>query len=358
MASIRIIGGGVAGLALAAALDPEQHDVTVVERREQMPDANTSLAIWPGARAALEQLGVLDGLADQSPSIERFPMRSATGRLWAAMPVPPTPLVGRHDLLRALDAAVPGTVRREHARVETHEVGAASDAEVVVGADGVHSAVRRAVWGKRADASLTPYVAVRGVLPVPVAAEAVGEYWGRGRLYGMGPHRAGTNWYASVRSELGPRDVDVAAALERVRRGAEQLAPALRDVLRSAAPDTTLAQRIWAMPRLSTYVSGRFVLVGDAAHAMTPNLGRGGCEALVDAVRLAHHLNVAPAREALVAYDRERVRPTRRLAAASATLMRLALAERGQPARDGVLAVVSRLQRVEERDPTRIVTAR
>ena len=170
----------------------------------------------------------------------------------------------------------------------------------------------------------------------------MGEYWGRGSLYGIGPHRSGTNWYAAFRSDLGPRNVDVSEALDRARRGIDDLAPGVARVLEAATPETTLAQRVWTAPRLRSYVRGHLVLVGDAAHAMTPNLGRGGCEALIDAVTLARLLGELPVDEALAAYDRARVRTTQRLRVASGMLMRVALAERAQPARDRLLGIVIR----------------
>jgi 2-polyprenyl-6-methoxyphenol hydroxylase-like FAD-dependent oxidoreductase len=89
-------------------------------------------------------------------------------------------------------------------------------------------------------------------------------------------------------------------------------------------------------------VRGRLVLVGDAAHAMTPNLGRGGCEALLDAITLGRLLGELPTAAALSIYDRERVWPSQRLRVASGALMRVALAERMQPARDRLISSVGR----------------
>ena len=170
-----------------------------------------------------------------------------------------------------------------------------------------------------------------------VRGQALGERIGRrGRS-------DGTNWYTSFRSALGPREVDVEDALEEARARSGEILPAPRRVLDEADPTTTLAQRITVAPRLRSYVRGRTVLVGDAAHAMTPNLGRGGCEALVDADTLARLLETRPVAEALERYDAERVRPTQRLAATSAFLSRVALAERAQPVRDAVVATVGRV---------------
>ena len=79
------------------------------------------------------------------------------------------------------------------------------------------------------------------------------------------------------------------------------------------------------------------MLIGDAGHAMTPNLGRGACEALADAVTLADLLNNRSVGEALAAYDRGRVARTQALRIASSAVMRVALAERAQPLRDRLL---------------------
>ncbi|MBM7505640.1 FAD-dependent monooxygenase [Agromyces aurantiacus] len=354
MQRITIVGGGIAGLALAAALEPAGRHVTLIERRPGLPVTGTSLAIWPTAEAALRRLGAFEGLAAVSPSIDRFPIARADGRDRVVSEVPTSVLAGRRDLLGALDAAVPDSVERVVRHVERFDPDdPAFSADVVVGADGVHSAVRRAAWGDAAAAVTTPYLAVRGVLPHETPSEEWGEYWGRGRLYGIGPHRDGTNWYTSFRSNLGPREVDVRAALDEARTGSRDILPSIARVLDEADPDRTLAQRIITGPRLRSYVRGRTVLVGDAAHAMTPNLGRGGCEAIVDAVTLAGLLDALPVDEALARYDAERVRPTKRLAGTSGLVMRIALADRAQPVRDGLLRAVGALRARRAPTPAR-----
>lgn len=346
MREISIVGGGIAGLALAARLDPGRFDVTVHEQRVGLPPTGTVLGMWPAAQRALDAVGILGAVRAVSPAIPGLPVQDHRGRVWATPRVENMVGVSRGDLLRLLDGAVPASVHRVTGRADdVRDVRA----DLVVGADGVHSAVRRTVWGERAGARLTPYLAVRGVVGEPVWRGGVGEYWGRGDLFGIGPSRAGTNWYASFRSTLGPADIDVAGALDAARQRFADGAPAVRRVLAAATPGTSLAQRIWTTPPLRRYVRDGVVLVGDAAHAMTPNLGRGACEALVDAVTLADLLNTRPPDAALAAYERRRLVPTQALRVASAAVMRLALAERGQPARDRVLGLAGRPGRLRSR---------
>ncbi len=343
MEAINIVGGGIAGLALAAGLDPERFDVTVHEQRPGLPRVETSLAMWPEAQGALAVLGILPQIKAVGATFGGMALRDAAGGSWASPEVRGVVGVSRADLIRLLDAAVPRSVRRTERKVEDIPATGPLAAGLVVGADGVHSVVRRAFWGPRANAKLTPYLALRGVLPVPVAPEAGGEYWGRGQLFGITPASGGrTYWYASFRSELGPAGVEVAEALERARERYAGAAPAVRNVLQQATPESTLAQRIWTAPDLGSYVRPGAVLVGDAAHGMTPNLGRGACEALVDAVALAEVLNARPLDEALREYNRQRLLRTRLLRVASSAMTRLALAERAQPLRDRLLRLAAR----------------
>jgi 2-polyprenyl-6-methoxyphenol hydroxylase-like FAD-dependent oxidoreductase len=341
MTPILVVGGGIAGLALAAALDPTRFDVTVHEQRPALPAAGTSLAVWPEARAALDEIGAYRPLHGIT-SITRFPILTTAGRRLVELDVPDGLLVARGELLRALDAAVPASVRRVTGRLEAADL-AADPRTVVVGADGVHSVVRPLVDPAHGAARLTPYLAVRGVVSRQIPDEHLGEHWGHGVLFGASQHPAGTNWYVSFRSDLGPRGVDAAQALDLAReRLAGATAPAVGPVLDAADAATTLAQRIWTTePR--SFVRGRAVLIGDAAHAMTPNLGRGACEALIDAVTLARLLGELPVEEALTAYDRARRRPVRRVQRRAATAMRVALATRMQPSRDRVAGLVGTL---------------
>ncbi|WP_426227980.1 FAD-dependent monooxygenase [Pseudarthrobacter sp. DSP2-3-2b1] len=344
MESISIIGGGIAGLALAACLDPDRFEVTVTEKRPELPVVGTVLAMWPNAQRALETVGILDDVRRCSPAISSGALRDAAGTPWVSFDDENVVGVSRIDLLRLLDAAVPDSVRRITKRVDTVPSGAElpSGPELVVGADGVHSAVRRSVWGPHTGARLTPYLAVRGVVPVPVNPDHVGEYWGRGDLFGIGPIATGTLWFAGYRSGLGPTGIDVASTLEEVRLRFAGHGPAIRQVLAGATPELSLAQRIWRTPLLRSYVRGNAVLIGDAAHAMTPNLGRGACESLVDAVTLAGLLNTRPRAEALRTYDRSRRLRTQGMSLASSAVGRVALAEAAQPLRDRLLAVAGR----------------
>ncbi|WP_289231686.1 FAD-dependent monooxygenase [Barrientosiimonas endolithica] len=175
----------------------------------------------------------------------------------------------RPDLLAGLDAAVPPNVRRvEQAVADPGSL----DADLVIGADGVRSVVRGLVHPRGAERVETPYVALRGVRPAATPSLA-GEYWGRGLIFGLMPFGPSGSkreyWFTTHRSELGPEPLDVATVLAEARERFADAARVVRGALEQAGPDT-IATRIWVAPPLPTYVRGRYVLVGDAAHAATP----------------------------------------------------------------------------------------
>lgn len=339
---IDIVGGGIAGLTLAALLDPDRYDVTIHEERPGRLGLGTALGMWPGAREVLARLGADQLLrTGMTPTTGALHLLDGTPCLRAGSAVDVL-LVARTDLVRALDAAVPEAVRRVTGRV----VAAADlDGDVVVGADGVFSAVRRSTWGERAGARLSPDVAVRGLVPTRPDGE-IGEYWGRGRLFGITPVPGGvTNWFCTYPNDTGIRDIGVADALAAARHRFADAAPAIRAVLAAAAAQATLAGPIWVAPPQRRYVRGRVVLVGDAAHAMAPNLGRGACESIVDAAVLAEELGRRPVVDALRAYERRRHLATQAARIASARVAAVATARRAAPARDALLRAAGRIAR-------------
>lgn len=338
MEKVDIVGGGISGLALAARLDPAKFEVVIHEQRPELPTVGTTLAMWADARNALGELGLLGALEERGSRLTSGALRGPSGVPLLSLQGEGLMGISRANLLQLLDSAVPSSVKRVARRVE--EISP-KDA-LVVGADGVHSAVRRRIWGPRFQAKPTPFLAVRGIIPGNPEPEEVGEYWGRGTLFGLAPAGTATNWYASFRANLGPERVDVEEALELTRRFFYSHSRAVRQILAQAVPEASLAQRIWTMPPLGRYTRKGIALLGDAAHAMTPNLGRGACEALVDAVTLGKLLNEYPREEALAKYNRKRVLPTQQLKAASYVMGRIALAETMQPARDALLRQVGK----------------
>ncbi|MEU4802356.1 FAD-dependent oxidoreductase [Actinosynnema sp. NPDC023587] len=296
-----VIGGGIGGLTAAVGLRRVGWEVTVFERAEALPTTGTGLGIWRNALRALDELGLGDPVRRagrrQPDGIVRKPDGARIGVLRADVH-----LVTRPALLAVLAAALP----RDTIRFGEEVGGADCDHDLVVAADGINSATRRALFG--VDVRRSGAIGWRGTADVTV--EAGGETWGRGVKFGLTPQADGrTNWYAMTAP-----DADLAATFSTWHDPIPEILASTTDVLRHSLD---------YLPPLPAYYRGNTVLIGDAAHAMTPDLGQGACQAVIDAVTLTTCLAKSP-ETALRAYDRLRRGQTQRMARRSLLLNRLA----------------------------------
>ncbi|WP_329259042.1 FAD-dependent monooxygenase [Actinoallomurus sp. NBC_01490] len=151
------------------------------------------------------------------------------------------------------------------------------------------------------------YTAWRLVVDPPEGRpDTGGETWGRGERVGVVPLAGGGIYlFAVANAPEGARSPDgEPAELRRRFGGWHDPIPALLDAV---SEEAVLRSDIYDLPPLKSYVNGRVALLGDAAHAMTPDQGQGANQALEDAVTLAALLDADPAvPSALAAYDRER----------------------------------------------------
>jgi 2-polyprenyl-6-methoxyphenol hydroxylase-like FAD-dependent oxidoreductase len=330
-----IIGGGVGGLAAAIALHRSGWQVTVYERQATTPAVGTALGMWPAALRALDELGVGDRVRDQGVSPRAGELRRPDGRRIVAMDMDRMKrrlgdrihLISRPALLTILrEAAAEGCELRFGEEVDGPELLQ----DLVVAADGVFSRTREDLFGERA--RYAGSTAWRGTLDFPT--ETFAEIWGAGVKFGVTPQEGGrTNWFASAgapEAEIRPgAEVD---ALHEIFGGWRD--PAVKRVLGAIREEGILRHDIYVTPRLPSYVSANVVLIGDAAHAMPPDLGRGACEALIDAVSLG--------RDGPLGYDRERRRATQRLARMAGAASWLTRQRHGVPLRNALLRAAAR----------------
>ncbi len=327
-----VVGGGIGGLAAAIALRQAGADVTVLEQATELRPVGAGLSLWANAVAALDRLGVAGPLLERSEPLQGA-IRRADGRPLTTQPADrlqaalggPSVAVHRADLQQVLlDAqSEPPLLGRRCTGVADERVqledGDGPAADLVVGADGAGSAVRRSVAGEQ---RLRPagYTAWRGVAPYATSGGA--EVWGCGQRFGFVPIGGGrTYWFAVLRDGDRPTDD---ADVDRRFGGWHDPVPAL---LAATPVDTRVVTPLADLRPLRRWVHGRVALLGDAAHPMTPDLGQGGCQALLDAVALgdavAGELDVD---RALARYERERLPVARRVVRLSRQTGRLAQA--------------------------------
>lgn len=217
------------------------------------------------------------------------------------------------DLLRAAlpaHALRPGTdVHQVRPDGTVRHSGGTDTADLVVGADGVHSVTRRSLWPDNPEPRYVGYTAWRLIVP-PHPVDGSVETWGRGERFGHVPMPDGRVYcYLMTNAPSGTR-IDLDQLRARFTRWHDPI-PAL---LNSARKDTVLQHDTYELPKLRTYISGKVALLGDAAHATTPNLGQGACQAIEDAVTLAATVDTLGVPAGLAEYDHTR-RPRTQLIA-------------------------------------------
>ncbi|GHF58328.1 FAD-dependent monooxygenase [Streptomyces griseosporeus] len=353
-----VVGGGIGGLTAAVALHRCGMRVTVLERAPALAPVGAALSLAPNSLRALDVIGLGDEIRGLAAWQGDGGMRTPGGRWLARTSAEaaaerfggPLVLLTRATLVDRLAAQLPPDAVRTGARAtladpgDTHRPARVTtadgdlEADLVVGADGIHSAVRRALFPDHPGPLYSGFTTWRLVLPVPGVEFASHETWGRGRLWGTHPLKDGRLYaYAAATAPAGGRAPDdERAELLRLYGDWHDPIPA---VLAAARAEDVLRHDVHHIARpLPAYHRGRVVLLGDAAHAMPPSLGQGGNQAIEDAIVLAHH------RADLAAYTAARRPRTTAIARRAVRAARLSMAG-GRTAvavRDALITAVSR----------------
>ncbi|MET3164733.1 UNVERIFIED_ORG: 2-polyprenyl-6-methoxyphenol hydroxylase-like FAD-dependent oxidoreductase [Arthrobacter sp. UYEF10] len=343
-----IIGAGIGGLSTARALTRHGWSVTVVEQAAALPTSGTMLGMWPAAMKALDDIGV-----DASRRTDGWAHIAAGAgtRLWTPSGRTLVTAPGGADLNLVSRPALLAALARDidvSFNTQVVDPGQINDAELVVGADGTFSRTRLRMFGDRFRARSLGAVAWRGTAKGAVAE--YGETWAPGALFGITP--AGpdaTNWYACIRADQtfdGPH-------LPQILNHFGSWHRAVRELIDRIEEGAILHHGLFEAPKLASYTTGRTALVGDAAHAMAPFLGRGACEAIVDGTTLGRSAAQAPSVEAgLAAFDKERRARTQLLVLASRLMGRFAMLDAGSGIRNAAAGTAGRLVKLRpQRDP-------
>ncbi|MBV8938008.1 MAG: FAD-dependent monooxygenase [Alphaproteobacteria bacterium] len=333
---IAVIGGGIGGLAAAVSLLRAEFEVDVYEQALELNEVGGGINMAPNAVRVLHRLGFAEGLDGEGVrprfthqrrwqdgrTLQRSPLNPLCEELYGA----PHMTIHRADLLAVIASGFPaervhlghrlvGLADRGNVVEAWFDNGARITADVLVGADGIHSAVRAALFGEK-DPAFAGCVAYRGLVPVERIAD-LGLEPGNQSWVGPGGHlvhypvsRGGllnfVGW--TEHDEWNREDWTDRATIARALAAFEGWHPQIRQII--AAAETCF---IWAlfdrdpMPRWSV---GRTTLLGDACHPMYPFMGQGAAQAIEDGAALAACLVVAgdaePA-ETLREYERLRL---------------------------------------------------
>ncbi|MCI3925189.1 FAD-dependent monooxygenase [Paenibacillus sp. TRM 82003] len=353
-----VIGAGIGGLSVAVALRAVGVDVVVYEREPTVRHGGAGLGVGANALQAFGKLGLDDAVLRAGRTLEEVRFQSAEGAPLHRVATPASAgrtrrpeqiALERNELMKLLLQATEdaGVSVRTGMKLEsvrtgtggaaaTFEDGTTAEGDVLVGADGLRSAVRRAFLPSVAPkyAGYTCWRAVVRVDPDALRLDPTRflETWGSRGRFGIVPLPDDrVYWFACVNGPAGDPALRRVTASDLAARFASYHEP-IPALLRATPDEYVLHRDIYRLPPLPRFAFGRVALLGDAAHAMTPNLGQGAGQSVEDAVILADCVRrTVDVEEALLVYDRERRLRTRAIAWMSDAVGRVAQWERRLP---------------------------
>lgn len=336
--TIGIVGAGIGGLVAGIALQRAGHEVVVFEQAKQFARVGADINLTPNAVRALDGLGVGEAARvtaarpshrisrsyDSGEETSRLEMADSAEAKYGA----PQLTIHRADLLAALADMFPAERVALGKRAQSitpdaegvalrFEDGSSARVGLLIGADGIHSAVRSAMFGAESP-RFTGIVAYRAVVPAERVAGvpnlgAFTKWWGpnpqsqivtfplnRGRDIFIFATTPQDSWH--LESWTAPGSVD------ELREQYVAYHPDARALL--DACDTVLKTALYERDPMPAWARGRMALLGDAAHPMLPFMAQGAGMAIEDAVVLARHLDgvaMGDAAAALTRYEQARI---------------------------------------------------
>jgi salicylate hydroxylase len=336
---VAVVGGGIGGLTAALALRARGLSVTVFEQAGELREIGAGVSIFPNATILLQRIGLTDEIDKIGCPITGQVIRTSVGELINTRASPSTGVqsynVHRADFLKLLANAQPeGTIHLGHRLSGASETngcvrltfsnGATVDADVVIGADGIHSTLQREI-GLKTYPSSEGIMAYRGLISTEKLSWAkdigglMSRWVGKGRSFLCYPVSSGRlmNMVAFVPTNLDSEESWTAPG-DLKALSAEYVGwadPVLETI---GALDSTFRWGIYDRAPLPYWSAGRITLLGDAAHPMVPHLGQGAAQAIEDGFTLAVFLEGANQQDVskrLKAYERARLERTSQIQA-------------------------------------------
>ncbi|OAS13799.1 FAD-dependent monooxygenase [Paenibacillus oryzisoli] len=341
-----VVGAGIGGLCTALALHQQGWIVSVYDKASSLREAGAGIVLAANAMKALDVLGVGGAVRKAGAPVVQADIRSWDGKLITSLPAAKQAelygtqsyVIHRADLQAILAQAVAATTpihtnqqwidgQQNHGVVNAiFKDGTQVDADLIIGADGLHSAVRERLFG-HSPVRYSGYIALRGVCTQEELRNATTgggfEALGPGRRFGLSSLGNGrVFWFAAINAPQGSLPSAEERQSELLRQFQGWYNPVV-SAIEATDPSTILAHDIVDRPPLPRWSSGRMTLLGDAAHPMLPNLGQGGAQAIEDAIVLARCLRNTDIPTGLSAYEKERMTRVNRIVRMSRSMGRM-----------------------------------
>lgn len=328
---IAIIGAGMAGLTTGIALKKFGHQVTIYEQTQQILPVGAAISLWSNGVKCLNYLGLTDQVAKLGGQMDQLAyVDGLTGDVMTQFSLYPLiEEVGQRPY-PVSRAELQNMLMDEFGREDIHlgkkmlslqdhgenvsiifADGSEIQTDVLVGADGTHSITRAYVLGEQVQRRYAGYVNWNGLVEISdelAPADQWTTFVGEGKRASLMPV-ANNRFYFffDVPLALG-LDNDRSQYQNKLKQYFAGWCPQVQTLIEQLDPQKTNRVEIHDIEPFSDFYKGRVVLVGDAAHSTTPDIGQGGCQAMEDAIYLARALqiNTLGIQDALKRYQNKR----------------------------------------------------
>ncbi|MBJ8501709.1 MULTISPECIES: FAD-dependent urate hydroxylase HpxO [Acinetobacter] len=313
--NVVIIGAGMGGLTTGIALKKFGHQVRIFEQTEKILPVGAAISLWSNGVKCLNYLGLTDKIAKLGGQMDDLAyVDGLTGDVmtqFSLLPLieevgqRPYP-VARADLQNMLmdefgrDQIYLGkkmvSLEDKADYVEVHFAdGSSTQADLLIGADGTHSLTRAYVLGQQVQRRYAGYVNWNGLVEISedlAPAQQWTTYVGEGKRASLMPVADGKFYFFL--------DVPLPAGLDNNRDEYKKLlkqyfvdwCQPVQQLIERLDPQKTNRVEIHDIEPFTQFYKGRVVILGDAAHSTTPDIGQGGCQAMEDAIYLARSLQI------------------------------------------------------------------
>lgn len=349
---VLIVGAGIAGLTAAIALRHKGIDATIIEQAPRLTEIGAGIQIASNGSVVLRELGLEQAVADKSVIPKSFDMRDIdTGKLLYVSPLgqegadrwgAPLYNIHRADLIDILVDALPAEVLRMNAKCAGFEQDAEGvtvrleggeeiRGDVLIGADGIHSAIRDQLFGED-DVQFSNILMWRALIPAEklkeVELDERGNYWfGPGRTlitYWVRPQNLYSILASVPSTEVHRESWTESGDIDDLRASFSDMEPRAQKMMDQI--ETAFLTGMYYRDPIECWTDRRVTLMGDAAHPMVPFLAQGACQGIEDAWVLATMLERSGGKNleaALSEYEQRRRPRTTRVQSGARAMVKL-----------------------------------
>ncbi len=307
-----IIGGGIGGLTLALAFEKLGIDYRIFERAPKINEVGAGIWLAPNALQVFDWLGVLEEVQKKGNAIERIQLAQSDLRALSNMDQSwvvdrlgfSTIAIHRAKLQKILFHAVPkekiflGKSLAFFEAIDENKLqlsfsdGTQYKTDSIVGADGIHSTIRKQLFP---DSRLrySGQTCWRGIADIELAPDythLAAELWGPGIRIGFSSISERSVYWFGVKSSKADQIDPEAKRKDKLLNLFSNFHPIAVSLIENTPNDHIIQNDIWDLRPMKQWYQGRVCLIGDAAHAMTPNMGQGAAQAIEDAYFLANQI--------------------------------------------------------------------